>query len=100
MLPSKKIRQKVDDLHEFNPMLGHRGCRLGNTYPEISEMQARAIIEAALNLKKKGINAMPEIMIPLTGTLKEMKMQEDIVRNTAEKVFAERRTGSITWLEP
>jgi pyruvate,orthophosphate dikinase len=72
-------------------MLGHRGCRLGNTYPEISEMQARAIIEAALNLKKRGVTTKPEIMIPLTGTLKEMKMQEDIVRNTAEKVFAERK---------
>jgi pyruvate,orthophosphate dikinase len=87
----KKIRQKVEDLHEMNPMLGHRGCRLGNTYPEISEMQARAIIEAALNLKKRGVTAKPEIMIPLTGTLKEMKMQEDIVRATAEKVFAERK---------
>jgi len=87
----KAIKQKVDELHEMNPMLGHRGCRLGNTYPEISEMQARAIIEAALNLKKKGVNAKPEIMIPLTGTLKEMKMQEDIVRSTAEKVFAERK---------
>jgi pyruvate,orthophosphate dikinase len=86
----EKIRQKVEDLAEFNPMLGHRGCRLGNTYPEISEMQARAIIEAAMNLKKKGIRAMPEIMIPLTGTYKEMKMQEDIVRATAEKVFEER----------
>ncbi len=87
----KAIKQKVDDLHEMNPMLGHRGCRLGNTYPEISEMQARAIIEAALNLKKRGVNALPEIMIPLTGTLKEMKMQEEIVRNTAEKVFAEKK---------
>jgi pyruvate, orthophosphate dikinase len=87
----KKIKSKVEDLHEMNPMLGHRGCRLGNTYPEISEMQARAIIEAALNLKKKGVKAHPEIMIPLTGTLKEMKMQEDIVRSTAEKVFAERK---------
>jgi pyruvate,orthophosphate dikinase len=86
----KKIRQKVEELHEMNPMLGHRGCRLGNTYPEISEMQARAIIEAALNLKKRGVIAKPEIMIPLTGTLKEMKMQEDIVRKTAETVFAER----------
>jgi len=86
----EEIRSKVEDLHEFNPMLGHRGCRLGNTYPEISEMQARAIIEAALNLKKKGIRAVPEIMIPLTGTLKEMKMQEDIIRSVAEKVFEER----------
>ncbi|MBI9038447.1 MAG: pyruvate, phosphate dikinase [Bacteroidales bacterium] len=86
----EEIRQKVEYLSEFNPMLGHRGCRLGNTYPEISEMQARAIIEAALNLKQKGINAKPEIMIPLTGTYKEMKMQEDLVRAIAEKVFTER----------
>jgi len=83
------IKQKVHDLHEQNPMLGHRGCRLGNTYPEISEMQARAIIEAALNCKKKGIKAVPEIMIPLAGTLKELKMQEEIVRGTIAKVFAE-----------
>ncbi len=86
----EEVKHKVEDLAEFNPMLGHRGCRLGNTYPEISEMQARAIIEAALNLKARGVTARPEIMIPLTGTLKEMKMQEDLVRNTAEKVFEER----------
>ncbi len=86
----EEIKHKVESLHEFNPMLGHRGCRLGNTYPEISEMQARAIIEAALNLKKKGIKAIPEIMIPLTGTKEEYKMQEQIVRETAEKVFQER----------
>ena len=86
----EEIKAKVEDLSEVNPMLGHRGCRLGNTYPEISEMQARAIIEAVLNLKAKGIKTYPEIMIPLTGTLKEMKMQEDIVRDTAEKVFEER----------
>jgi len=86
----EQVKQKVHDLAEFNPMLGHRGCRLGNTYPEISEMQARAIIEAALNLKAKGINAHPEIMIPLTGTLEEMKMQEQIVRETIAKVFEER----------
>ncbi|HAY71565.1 MAG TPA: pyruvate, phosphate dikinase, partial [Saprospirales bacterium] len=84
------IKHKVEDLSEFNPMLGHRGCRLGNTYPEITEMQTRAIIEAALNLKKKGVTAMPEIMIPLTGTLEEMKMQESIVRDTITKVFEER----------
>lgn len=84
------IKQKVEDLSEINPMLGHRGCRLGNTYPEITEMQTRAIIEAALNLKKKGINAHPEIMIPLTGTYEEMKMQEDIVRATVAKIFEER----------
>lgn len=85
------VRQKIHDLEEVNPMLGHRGCRLGNTYPEISEMQARAIIEAALNLKKKGIKAIPEIMIPLTGTFEEMKMQEKIVRDTIAQVFAERK---------
>ncbi len=86
----KVIKQKVEDLSEFNPMLGHRGCRLGNTYPEITIMQTRAIIEAALNLKQKGVNAHPEIMIPLTGTYEEMKMQEDIVRDTIKKIFAER----------
>ncbi|HHJ10522.1 MAG TPA: pyruvate, phosphate dikinase [Bacteroidetes bacterium] len=86
----EKIKEKVESLKEFNPMLGHRGCRLGNTYPEITEMQARAIIEAALNLKAKGITAKPEIMVPLTGTLTEMKMQEEIIRTTAEKVFEER----------
>jgi len=84
------IKAKVEELAEFNPMLGHRGCRLGNTYPEITEMQSRAIIEAALNLKKEKIHTKPEIMIPLTGTLAEMKMQEDIVRSTIETVFEER----------
>jgi len=86
----KEVKEKVEDLSEFNPMLGHRGCRLGNTYPEITEMQSRAIIEAALNLKNRKIKAYPEIMIPLTGTLAEMKMQEDIVRATIAKVFEER----------
>jgi pyruvate, orthophosphate dikinase len=85
----EEVKAKVDSLHEFNPMLGHRGCRLGNTYPEISEMQARAIMEAAVNLKKRGINAIPEIMIPLTGTYEEMKLQEDIVRTTCEQVLEE-----------
>ena len=86
----KVIQDKIEDLSEFNPMLGHRGCRLGNTYPEITEMQTRAIIEAALDLKKRKIKAHPEIMIPLTGTYQEMKMQEDIVRATIAKVFEER----------
>lgn len=89
-VPVETIKSKINELAEFNPMLGHRGCRLGNTYPEITEMQARAIIEAALNLKARGIQVMPEIMIPLTGTLAEMKMQEDIVRETIQKVFDER----------
>jgi pyruvate,orthophosphate dikinase len=84
------IKALVEDLHEFNPMLGHRGCRLGNTYPEITEMQARAIIEAAVNLKQKGVDARPEIMVPLIGTWKEYKMQEEIIRSTAEKVFKEK----------
>ena len=86
----EKVKEKVESLSEFNPMLGHRGCRLGNTYPEITEMQARAIIEAAMNLAEKGIKAYPEIMVPLTGTLAEMKMQEEIVRSVANKVFEER----------
>ncbi len=86
----KVIKDKIEDLLEVNPMLGHRGCRLGNTYPEITEMQSRAIIEAALDLKKRKIHAHPEIMIPLTGTLAEMKMQEKIVRETIATVFEER----------
>ncbi|MDY0160097.1 MAG: pyruvate, phosphate dikinase [Bacteroidales bacterium] len=85
----EEIKAKVEELSEINPMLGHRGCRLGNTYPEITEMQVRAIIEAALNLKKKGVKAIPEIMIPLTGAYKEMKLQEDITRATVKKVFEE-----------
>ncbi len=84
------VKSKVAELEEFNPMLGHRGCRLGNTYPEITEMQARAIIEAALNLKAKGIEAIPEIMVPLIGTLAEFVEQEKIIRATADKVFEER----------
>jgi len=84
-----EVKAAVDSLHEFNLMLGHRGCRLGITYPEITEMQARAIIEAALNLKKKGVVAIPEIMIPLIGTQQELKLQEQLVRETAEKVFSE-----------
>lgn len=84
------VKNKIAELEEFNPMLGHRGCRLGNTYPEITEMQARAIIEAALNMKEKGIEAKPEIMVPLVGTLKEFVEQENIIRATVNKVFKER----------
>jgi len=91
------IINKVAELAEFNPMLGHRGCRLGNTYPEITEMQTRAIIEAALNLKTKGIKAIPEIMVPLIGTLKEYIAQEEIIRATAKKVFDE-RNDTIAYL--
>jgi pyruvate,orthophosphate dikinase len=86
----EQIKHKVESLHEFNPMLGHRGCRLGITYPEITAMQARAIIEAALNLKAKGVDARPEIMVPLVGTVAELKNQTDIIRSVAEKVFAEK----------
>jgi pyruvate,orthophosphate dikinase len=88
-ISESKVKQKISSLHEMNPMLGHRGCRLANTYPEITEMQTRAILQAALNLKKKGISTHPEIMVPLTTSLSEMKFQENIIRVTAEKVFAE-----------
>ena len=88
----EQVKALVEDLHEFNPMLGHRGCRLGITYPEITEMQARAIIEAAVNLVKKDIDARPEIMVPLIGTVKEFKMQADIIHTTAKKVFEEKGT--------
>ncbi|MBI9034637.1 MAG: pyruvate, phosphate dikinase [Bacteroidales bacterium] len=84
------VKEKVDALHEFNPMLGHRGCRLGNTYPEITEMQARAIIEAACDLKKEGFDPKPEIMVPLIGTVQEFKMQEEIIRRIAAEVQAEK----------
>ena len=86
------VKSKVSELEEFNPMLGHRGCRLGNTYPEITEMQTRAIIEAALNLKEKGIETQPEIMVPLVGTVNEFLEQEKIIRETAEAIFARRKT--------
>ena len=85
----KEIQQRVESLCEHNPMLGHRGCRLGNTYPEITEMQTRAILGAALELKKEGIVAKPEIMVPLTGILYEFKEQEKLIRAAAEKLFAE-----------
>ncbi len=84
------IQKKVEGLHEINPMLGHRGCRLGNTYPEITEMQARAIMQAACDLKLAGKDPKPEIMVPLIGTVKELKMQEEIIRTTAASVFEEK----------
>ena len=83
------IRQRVNSLHEANPMLGHRGCRLGNTYPEITQMQTRAILGAALELKKEGVETHPEIMVPLTGIVNEFANQESIIRAEAEKLFAE-----------
>jgi len=83
----KTLLQRVEELHEFNPMLGHRGCRLGITYPEITEMQARAIFEAAVAVEKKGIKTHAEVMIPLTATLKELEHQAAIVRRVADEVF-------------
>jgi len=85
----EKIKQRVNALQEFNPMLGHRGCRLGNTYQEITEMQTRAILGAAVELKKEGVEVFPEIMVPLVGISHEFEMQEKIIRATAEKVFHE-----------
>ena len=86
----EEIDHICHSLEEVNPMLGHRGCRLGNTYPEITEMQARAIIEAALNMQKKGIEVHPKIMVPLVGVKEELKRQAEIINATAQKVFAER----------
>ena len=86
-VPFDKLRAIRDSLHEFNPMLGHRGCRLGITYPEIYDMQARAIIEAAVKVSKDGVKVHPEIMIPLVGTLKELKMIKDRIIKIADEVF-------------
>ncbi len=87
----EEIKAKVDALHEFNPMLGHRGCRLGITYPEITEMQAQAIFEAACELKAKGVNVKPEVMVPLVGTVKEFEAQKKIIIETAEKVMTQKK---------
>ncbi len=86
----KGLLRRVEELHEFNPMLGHRGCRLGITYPEITEMQARAIFEAAVAVEKAGIKTHAEVMIPLIATVKEMENQAAIVRRVAEEVFREK----------
>ncbi|NCB35099.1 MAG: pyruvate, phosphate dikinase [Clostridia bacterium] len=87
---SEAIVAKINDLHEFNPMMGHRGCRLAVTYPEIAEMQTRAVIQAALKVRREtGLDVKPEIMIPLVGTVKELKFVKSIVLETAEKIFAE-----------
>ncbi|MGZ5425211.1 MAG: pyruvate, phosphate dikinase, partial [Candidatus Aminicenantales bacterium] len=88
-IPYEKVRERVESLHEFNPMLGFRGCRLGIIYPEITEMQARAIFEAAAATKKKKIPVLPEVMIPLVGHVKELQNQERLVRATADAVMKE-----------
>ena len=88
-LTFEELKNVVEGLHEFNPMMGHRGCRLAVTFPEIAEMQTRAVIEAAINVNKEGMNVTPEIMIPLVGEVKELKYVKDIVTKTADKVIAE-----------
>ncbi len=88
----QKLRERVEELHEFNPMLGHRGCRLGIVYPEITEMQARAIFEAAVDVAKRGIKVLPEIMIPLVGHINEFSLQRKVVDDIAKEVFNETGT--------
>lgn len=83
-----ELKNIVVGLHEFNPMMGHRGCRLDVTYPEIGAMQTKAIIQAAINVNKEGMNVVPEIMIPLAGELKELKYVKDIITETADKEIA------------
>ena len=90
-VPVERISRRVHELHEFNPMLGHRGCRLGIVYPEISEMQARAVFEAAAEVQRKGIKVRPEVMIPLVGFPRELKLQIDIVRRVADEVAREKK---------
>jgi pyruvate,orthophosphate dikinase len=89
-VPVEVIRENVEALHEFNPMLGHRGCRLGISYPEISEMQVRAVMEAACNVHKAGTKVKPEIMIPLVGNVKELKLQREIAVRIADEVLEEK----------
>jgi len=90
-MPISRVRHRIEELHESNPMLGHRGCRLGISYPEITEMQARAIFEAACDVAEEGIAARPEVMIPLVGAKKELDNQARVVRAAADQVFAERK---------
>ncbi|HEX9729978.1 MAG TPA: pyruvate, phosphate dikinase [Gemmatimonadales bacterium] len=87
----ERLRHTVDVLTETNPMLGHRGCRLGLTFPEITEMQAQAIFEAACEVAAEGIGVVPEVMVPLVGDVEELRRQTDLVRSTAERVFTERK---------
>ena len=88
---AQKLRERVEELHEFNPMLGHRGCRLGIVYPEITVMQARAIFEAAVDVTRRGIKVLPEVMIPLVGHINEFSLQRKVVVDTAQAVFEEAR---------
>jgi pyruvate,orthophosphate dikinase len=93
-----ELLHRVEELHEFNPMLGHRGCRLGITYPEITEMQARAIFEAAVQVTRKGVKAIPEVMIPLIGGVKELENQKKIVVDVAEEVLAKAGLKDLKYL--
>jgi len=93
-----ELLHRVEELHEFNPMLGHRGCRLGITYPEITEMQARAIFEAAVQVTRKGVKAIPEVMIPLIGGIKELENQKKIVVEVAEEVLAKAALKDLNYL--
>lgn len=92
-VPLATVHETIDKLQEVNPMLGFRGCRLGITYPEITEMQARAIFEAALNCAKDGLKVFPDIMVPLVGDLAELNHQEGIIRRVAEEVLASHPAG-------
>ena len=96
-VPANTVKQRVRELHEFNPMLGFRGCRLGIVYPEISEMQARAIFEAAAEVQKKGIKVFPEVMIPLVGFKRELDLQVEVVHRVAREVMAEKKV-KLTYL--
>jgi pyruvate,orthophosphate dikinase len=96
-VPAKVMRNKVLNLKEFNPMLGHRGCRLGITHPEITRMQARAILEAAAELHCQGVDVIPEIMIPLVGTSEEFRHQAKIIREVAAEVFENYCTPSVDY---
>jgi len=87
----EELKDTINELHEFNPMMGHRGCRLSVTYPEITKMQARAIIEAALTVQSEGIKVVPEIMIPLIGDVKELKYVKGLILEEINAVFAERK---------
>jgi pyruvate,orthophosphate dikinase len=93
-----ELLQRVEELHEFNPMLGHRGCRLGVTYPEITEMQARAIFEAAVQVAKKGVKVIPEVMIPLIGGVKELEHQKKIVVQVADEVLGKAGMKKLKYL--
>lgn len=95
-LTPEEVKAKCDELHEFNPMMGHRGCRLAVTYPEIARMQTRAVMEAAIEVKaEKGFNVVPEIMIPLVGDKTELKFVKDVVVETAEKVKEEKGSDIV-----